>query len=1258
MNEILVKIDRAEKKVTEFKKLAQQIYTEANADNVIDAKEKKEIAFVAKQLKAVQTLIQSLKDEFERNKKQWENRGGDYQALKDRLERLEDWGKPNIDLIAREAGIIAAAAQDQRWLDAIDQLDTSTDAVEPLYTEYEKQAPAKDPYFQQNEALEARISIVAGSEFQSEVVITGAAQIGSRMADAAASAENYKFVRACELLEICSSELTLVEDEITTLTALKVQIDALTKAMQQRLADTRVCIYGSLTPMQNDIAKQEALVTKSIEIFDYATALSLLQTLEANLTAFEKDFAKIEADKALYDQRLEGLRPELLDASTGTLLELGPIQQRIAQIRARMNAAVTLDNFEQALVEMDDLVIALDDYKAALALAIARNAYKALLAQLEPQIYAAAVSNYGPLEALSLEIAAGHEAAQKQAASEDYEGALASLTALEPKLNRYFTELPRIEQDKAFYDGQLPAITERFNALARCAYPQMDAVNEKIDTLFSDMTEAASTGDYPNAVNALTLLDTAMREAELTLEELNYTRDLYNDGIAALLERIDTTLKCEYLALVAPFAAIRKDREAMEKAAALSDFPLAVDLMGNLVIQLDAADVLIDAQERLRIQYETAFSAIAADLQIIADCSYPELASKKTVILALRDSFVEQAKQTKFAEAYDNIEKSLDLVDDFIAQNAVCDDYIRRRDLAKERVDKLDEITYKTLEKQKKKIKDSFPKIQEEAMKGEVISALEKLATLEKDLKSIEDSNQQLVGLERAYKTAVEGVESDVKVAADNTIEDEDVEAKADAVAKAFEKMKKLGDEHKFEEGIAQGATVKEKIADYFAALKAIDEVGKRYEALKKRTRGNIDTAKTRAKDFPEHLDTEYEALESAWKDMNDNAEDDYDAAIIKLESLDSDVAEFNKAWGKLNDAKNAYKSAADRAIARFKAFDKKEALAKAKTAYEKADKARKSMLENAEDEDFAAATSDLAEFETAMDDVDDGLKTEGEHNAEYEGRYAPLKAAVEKLEDSPFADDLTAETTAAETALEAMEEAAGRRDYISALELAGAVDKALAAHNKKEDELEQEGVAQKASYDELMRGFKKRYDKASTAEAQLLSVMLAVRIKALPTAYGAVLTLASGGNYAKAYTLGSALRDEVDTILEQLAAEELALAKRRAEKAEEKDIWDFIEDKGLQIIKTTGKRLMDKAMDKVGGKIDAIWDVGNHLYSLGGNIKDLDFRGMLDDSIGILRDGAELHPVVMAWQGAVEVAEKGLEVFDLAESVYDYVVD
>ncbi|MBL4807940.1 MAG: hypothetical protein JKY31_11755 [Rhodobacteraceae bacterium] len=1253
MNKILEKIGNAEKKVVQFKKLAAQIYAEANADNFIDAEEKKEISFVARQIKTVQDVIQELKDEFARNKAKWQSNEGSYTTFKDHLSDLQNWGKPDVAQIEPDAAEIERTVEDQRWLDAIELLEKAKTAIKPFYDEYQIQSDAKVDFDDSFVRAEINLAEVAASPMQSEMVISGVSQLTGRAADATEQAEKFEYVAANELIDLCLKELLLLITEINRLSDVKAEFDELYNGMQQRLADAKTCIYQNLLGMTLGMFDMEARILGFVKLVDYDSALEMLKVLSANLVTFETDFAKLEADKALYEERLDTLRPELLDASMCRFAELDPFQAKIAQVRARMDAAAAIDKYETALLELDALILALDAYNAALDIAIGKNAYLEMLAEMEPRIYGAAVSNYGPLETLSLEITSDHEQAKGEAGALKYAEAIETLNVLKPKLDQYFAQLPIIEQDETLYKGQIGPITERYTALSTCEFPQLDENAVTMIALFDTMKADALDGDFSAAVNQMNNLVTEMRKSEDLLEELNNKRNYYNAEVAGLITRIETVLAKKYADLETQFGEIKTDRESMETEAVALEYPLAVDLMDGLFIKLDALDVLIDEQEKLRIQYETAFSAIAADLKIVATCTFPELKGKGDAIIKLSDQFVEKAKQTFFADAYNRLNNALDLIDDFIRQEAKCEEYIRRRGLAQERFDKFDQYKFKTLEKLKKDAVNEFEKLQVKANTGEIIIALKALKIVEENLTIIENTNQQLIGLKRAFNDSVSDLESDVKVIANDKNKKAEIVACAKAVAEAFTKMKDLGDNDKFEEGIKQGKVVSDKIAAFFLKIQNIINVGDKYNSLKNRTREYLDRAKTRSKEYPDKLTDIYDDLEDDWTSMDDAAGENYETAIELLGKLDTKVKDFDGKWQVLTNAFAAYTAASGPAITRFKAFSEDEAKAKAGSHYGDAKGFMGDMIENAEDTKFSEAMADLKLFKAAMDEVDEALKTEGEHNAEYDGRHDPLKTKVGALKDSPFAESLKDQRSDAEKALKEMEAAAGRRDYISAMDLAPDVDTALKAHNDAEDVLEQKQVAEKAKYDERMSGLQRRYDKAKDASVDYFDVALILRVKQLPGMYEKVVALADDDKYVKAYEDAGTLRTEIEDILELITAAALAAA---VEEAEDDGILDYLEDKGRELLKTVGKDVLDQLAKEVGGPFEDIYNFGDSLLNLKDSVAEGDIEGIISNGIKALKNGAKVTPAGQVYGRALDIVDKGYDTYKIGKKAYEII--
>ncbi|MCF6305959.1 MAG: hypothetical protein L3J33_11380 [Rhodobacteraceae bacterium] len=557
-------------------------------------------------------------------------------------------------------------------------METLQNTITPLFDEFQIQAAAKAVFetikavFETIKAtVETALAIVAAAPFQSKKVKSGIEKITSRIADTAQLVVEYQFDLTKEIIEICKDELKVVEDEIRRLLGLKTEYDDLFKSMAQRLGDAQDSAFTSLESLVQDMSGMETRIFKLIDKIDYDAGLESLKTLGANLVEFEKSYLKIESDKALYEERLDALRPELLDASLGDFIELDLIQKAMAQIRARMDAAVLAHKYEPALIDLDALVVALAEYNAALLMAIAKQTYRAQLAEMEPRIYGASVSNYGPLETLSVEILTDHDKAVSLAASKGYAGASAVLDGLLPKLARYFNELPLNKQDEALYNGQITPVIERFNVLTSSEYPQLNVHKNDITALHDDLLAAAEQSDYPNAVSKLADLVASMANAELLLESLNIKRDFYDGEIDAVLARVTRMQDQKFVALETRFTEIITDRDAMVNAAAQMEYPLAADLMGALSIKLDAADVIVETQNQLQTRYESALVAIAEDLKAVVACAYPEMVNNRDAIIKLNDEMVEQAEQTYFAEAYENLQKATDLIEDFITEAAV-----------------------------------------------------------------------------------------------------------------------------------------------------------------------------------------------------------------------------------------------------------------------------------------------------------------------------------------------------------------------------------------------------------------------------------------------------------------------------------------------------------------------------------------------------------------------------------------------------------
>ena len=800
--------------------------------------------------------------------------------------------------------------------------------------------------------------------------------------------------------------------------------------------------------------------------------------------------------------------------------------------------------------------------------------------------------------------------------------------------------------------------------MTQCDYPQLTDQHTTMIALREEMEKAALAGDYPAAVDAMDRLETLITSLEEALAELDAKRQEYLDRLPALTERLDGARQSDFKELVEDRLAIEKGRAAMEAAATASDFPTAVDHMDSLTEQLDALDERIGALIEMKKLYEAALASLQEGLGKVERCDYPELATKKAEIIKLRDQMLALALETDFGGALALATGLQLLVPVFVELIKLRDDYVRRHDLLKPRLEAMRAFTYKSLDKKKAAIETLYTAMTGEAAKAAFKTALEKMAKLETLLKDIEAANEQTKLDEAGYKVKHDMLKPKVDVAAKNKAKEAETEAKA--VAKAYKAMTGLAEKHEFAKALEAGDKVAEAIAAYEKALDGIGDAEEKYKALKAMVAARLKRAGESAKDF-KSLKGKLGDLQGDLDEADELAGgDDFEGALKKLTELGEKLTAFEGEVLKLAKAKSDYEATAKPLIERFKALPK-EAKEKADDAYDRAKDHMAKMEAAAKKDEFDEATDFAAKLKGALDEIDDALKGGDELKAEYEGRRDSLKAGLEKVAKSKWPEALKTEKSAVETAVAKMEEAAGRDDYRAALDHADTLDTALKTFDAAEDKLEQKEV----QFKERMDGFKDRFQKAKAIKT--FDAGLLVRAAKLQSLWDAAEAEAKAGKFDSALAKAAALRSEVDAILEALQAQ-------REEEAEEDDgildklddAKDWVIDEATDYVKDyikgvpgtvvdiveNGSDFIDNAGDAIDHALDGEWsEAGRELLDAGKNaVEVLEGVDELRPGPGIKTVKKGARKVVDKVSEVVDAYDTGKEIYDKGKEVYDSV--
>ena len=384
----------------------------------------------------------SLLGELETAKSEQTEREQSYQREMPKLQgRLGELGQsklPQLDESLRDAesGLneAAKAADSGDYEQALALMEPMDGNLSGLESERDRLEELRRQYEDLARSLLPRAAQAAQCNHKSLVALQGKIAAITAKIEAAAKAD--QFEEALSLCETLKGLLADYEERLACLAKHEALYKQRLAGLRPRLDSAKQSNYPSLADVQTELDLLDKEMTGAATAGDFEAAVAVMEQIEPKLQRYESDLAAIEEMRRLYDSRLKSLQSDLADATTCEFQSLESLQLEIDRIRTEMEAKVTAGDYKQALLEMDKLVPKLEAFKQALENARAKKIYDDLLAELEPRLGDAAVSNYGPLESLAAEIASDHDAARAAADAEDYLRGADILTRAAPEAGR------------------------------------------------------------------------------------------------------------------------------------------------------------------------------------------------------------------------------------------------------------------------------------------------------------------------------------------------------------------------------------------------------------------------------------------------------------------------------------------------------------------------------------------------------------------------------------------------------------------------------------------------------------------------------------------------------------------------------------------------------------------------------------------------------------------------------------------------------
>lgn len=1243
MNFKIEKIREAElqtdKLVAQEKKMRRSFL----ADGTVDAKEQKQLDEVEGKIAKLKGAVAKIRAEIEAARRAWEARGTDWSRARSEMDELGAWGHAQHPKVKAEADKIDPLTKDQMWAEAVKQLDAVLKVLTPAVDDYRKQVAAKTEYEPLRKDTDTRLSRAAGSDAQTAEVADKIAGLTQQLGVVDSSLGSKDYVSALATVQGMAPDLDTLEVLVRDARAQKDEFAREMAALAPRLKEAQGCEADALADKLVDLNAGEADITEAAGKQDYAAARSGVAALAPKVDVYMAEYAAQVDAQTLYEKRLPRIEGELGRVRDCRYPDLTAQQTAILDTETQMRGMAGAGSFEQAIEEMNKLDPLLEKFREDEENARLGEEYRAKATALAPRMDKVRVCNFPPLEEAQAKINADHDAASKAADGKKYADALALLGDVEVGLGDFDEKLKAQEQAQTDYENGLGQITPRYQAVASSKYPQLAGQDMEVMALHDKMQAAAAGRDFVAAFAAMTDLEREIGVVETTLETLEAKQAEYETRNPPLVQRFDGAMVSDYAQLEDERDRLQTARGDMEAAAKNRDFPLALDHLNAVERMLNDLDSQAGNLDAMKAQYQAVLAQIEAGLTAVADCNHAELTPKKTPIMDLRADMLASAQEEDFGVALERANTLVPLVAEFAKLEVLLEDYLRRLEVIKPRLETVKGFTYKSLKEAQTKIATLATEMQAQAAKAELADAVKKMGELEKLVTEIIALNDELKLQEAVYKKLhgdlagkmkaiealkTEGEGDDMKV----------LRAAVEAAKTSFEALKDLGAKDEYIKAIPQADDVAAKIESVKTAMQGIKDNKAAFDMLRAMADEGYAAAKGKADDYPD-LKTPFEKLTKLHEAMTKVAEaaaPDYADGKAKAQKVLDELKAFDGTWVETTNREAAVKAAADVAIARFKSLPK-EAAEKAEDDYGDAKEAVADLQEALKEKKLERAEEKVAELNKYLDKIDGALKTQEEHKADYEGRLASIQPRVEKARGTPFASALADELAKVNDAFEEMTERAGAEDWEGGVKAAPGVEGALDAFDKAEDVLEQ----LKAKLDERMVPIRSDMGQVDGLAARFPDMMpAAINLR---RAFIEVEGLLSSNKLQEADAPSEKLRDDLRSFLADAEAHEDAQAE--AEKQAEKD-------KGiLEDVKDLGEKVWDKATDKIEEEIvdyvDGKVTGAKNLYE---GVKDVMDDNLVDGGIKIIKGLDDLSPIPVS-----KTVRKGAKI---AEEVYDVASD
>lgn len=1230
MNFKIEKIREAELQIDKLVAQEKKMRRTFLADGTIDKSEQQQLDSIEGKIAKLKGAVAKIRAEIEAARRAWEGRGNDYARFKADLQELADWGHVDHSKVKKEAEKIPPLTTDQQWSEATTQLDAALKIQSPVMDDYRKQVAAKAEYDPLRADTDTSLMRAADADPMTPDIDKNLAELTGQIGVIDNSLGGKDYVTALATLKGMQAGLSAAEQLIQDVRQQKSDYDKEMAELAPRLKEAQGCVFAALADKHAELGAGEAQISAAIGRFDYVQARSAIAELAVKVGLYMAEYATVVDAQTLYQSRLPRIDSELGGVSQCRFADLTVQQQAILDVETEMRGTAGTGSFEQAIEAMDKLDPLIEAFKRDEETARLGEEYNTKLATITPRMEKVQVCNYAPLEELQGKIAANHSAAQKAASDKKYTDGLALLGDVEVGLGDFEGKLIAQEAAQTDYENRIAQITTRFQDASSCEYPQLSAQAFDLIAIHDRMAAAATGRDFAAAVAALNEFDRELGIFETTMEELRAKQLEYETRQPPLAQRFDAAMVSDYTQLEDERDLLQTARADMEAAAGIRDFPLAMDHLNAVERMLNDLDAQAGNLDALKQQYQAILAKIEPGLASADACEHEELTPKKAPILEIRADMLALAQEEDFGLALERANSLIPLLTEFAKLEVQVEDYRRRLDVLKPRMETVKTFTYKSLKERQDKIATLFAEMTAQAAKAELTDALKKMDALEKLVSEIIKLNEELKLQEAVYKKLHGDLKSKMAVIEGNKIEKPEVKKAAEAAKESWKKFEELGGKDEYIEAVKQADDVQAKIEAFRAAVDKYGDAKEAFEMLRDMAKSGYEEAQSKAEDY-EDLEGDLKTLKGHYDEMTkagEGASPDYDDAKAKAQKLLDALKAFDGKWVEISNREAAVTAEANTAYRRLEALPK-EAAEKAEDDYDDAKEARRDLEKALTDKKLERAEQKVKELNDAIDRIEGALKTKEEHKIDYDARLALIQPRVDDANKSKFKAGLTEDLKVVNEALTEMTDRGEAEDYEGGVKAAPTVEAALGKFNDAEDKLEQIDALLIDRIGEI----KKDLPKLEGDHDKDVKAM----IDAFRSDYAQLNKEYADKQLKEAEETSQKVRDQLRSILDKI--EELEDAGAKAE--EDKGLGDRAKDLAKDVAEEVYDRAKEEALDYVDGKVK-----GAKNFAKGA--EELWDGEVVDGVIDIVKGVDDLMPI--------PVSKTARRTAKVAEEVYDFV--